>query len=161
MWKTTILFGLCLAVLLVALKWVEYSFFIKDLTLETYLGIVGGVCVLLGGWMGWKLTQGHKAEIEEIKSNLTESPQTVPYPAGNRFTLSPREHEVLVMIAQGLSYQEVADQLHVSLSTVKTHVANIFSKMDVQRRTQAVMLAQNSGLLPPLKVGFYQNHPKG
>jgi len=66
--------------------------------------------------------------------------------------LSPREHEVLVLIAQGLSYQEIADRLFVSLSTIKTHASNIFSKMDVQRRTQAVMVAQKKGLLPPLKV---------
>ena len=71
------------------------------------------------------------------------------YNAQNGFNLSPREFEVLVKIAEGHSYQEIADQLHVSLSTVKTHSANLFSKMDVQRRTQAVMLAQQKGLLTP------------
>ena len=74
------------------------------------------------------------------------------YNPENEFNLSPREHEVLVLIAQGLSYQEIANQLFVSLSTVKTHAANIFSKLDVQRRTQAVMEAQKRGLLPQAKV---------
>lgn len=69
----------------------------------------------------------------------------------NNFNLSPRELEVLELIAKGMSYQEIADQLSVSLSTIKTHASNIFSKMDVQRRTQAVMLAQKTGLIHPTK----------
>jgi NarL family two-component system response regulator LiaR len=151
--KTTLIFGFCLAVLLALLKWLEYSFFVKDLSLEVYLGVVGGFFTLLGIWMGWKLT--HRKGQEKGESNLPI--QEIPwrgYNTQNDFNLSPREHEVLVLIAQGLSYQEIADQLFVSLSTIKTHAANIFSKLHVQRRTQAVMVAQQKGLLPPLKGGL-------
>ena len=152
MWKTTVLFGICMALLLALLKWLEYSFIVKDLKMETYLGIVGGFFTLLGIWMGWKLT--HKKNSGFTGSeNSTQTPEnTGEYDPQNEFNLSPREHEVLVLIAQGLSYQEIADQLFVSLSTIKTHAANIFSKLDVQRRTQAVMVAQKRGLLPPVKV---------
>lgn len=150
--RTTLIFGLCLAVLMALMKWVEYSFFIKDLTLEAYLGIVGAFCAVLGVWMGWKLTHKHQKQLDHIKSAIEQSPENAVYRADNLFNLSPREYEVLVMIARGHSYQEIADKLHVSLSTIKTHAANLFSKMDVQRRTQAVMVAQQSGLLPPLNV---------
>jgi len=150
--KTTLIFGVCLAVLLVLLKWLEYSFFVKDLRLETYLGIVGGLFTLLGTWIGWKFTQKRKERQEVIGKIATSENIRVDYRPENEFNLSPREHEVLVLIAEGLSYQEIADQLFVSLSTVKTHSSNIFSKLNVQRRTQAVMVAQKSGLFTPIKV---------
>jgi NarL family two-component system response regulator LiaR len=155
MWKTTLLFGICLAGLFGLLKWLEYSFIIKDLKMETYLGIVGGIFTILGIWIGWKIT--HKRRLgfsEETESNnsIRQKDNQGKYDPQNEFNLSPREHEVLVLIAQGLSYQEIADQLFVSLSTVKTHASNIFSKLDVQRRTQAVMVAQKSGIIPPVKV---------
>lgn len=161
MWKTTVLFGVCLAVLLALLKWLEYSFFIKDMKLETYLGIVGLIFTFLGIWIGWKLTHGSafsksseltETEFSALENSIDRNEDSGLYNPQNEFNLSPREHEVLVLIARGLSYQEIADQLSESLSTIKTHVANIFSKLDVQRRTQAVMVAQKRGLLPPLKV---------
>jgi len=152
MWKTTVLFGICMAVLLALLKWLEYSFIVKDLRMEAYLGIVGGFFTLLGIWIGWKLTHNKKSETTGSENSIQYPGNSGEYDPQNEFNLSPREHEVLVLIAQGLSYQEIADQLFVSLSTIKTHTANIFSKLDVQRRTQAVMVAQKRGLLPPVKV---------
>ena len=150
--KTTVIFGISLAILLVLLKWLEYSFFVKDLRLETYLGIVGGIFTLLGIWIGWKLTHKHKAREAVMNTDFLQKPDQIEYKPHSRINLSPRELEVLVLISQGLSYQEIADQLFVSLSTIKTHASNIFSKLDVQRRTQAVMVAQKRGLLPPLNV---------
>ena len=137
-----------MAFLLGLLKWAEYVYFMRDLALEAYIGIIGVMCVLLGGWMGWKLTANKRVH------SISELPEDSPaeYDAQNSFGLSPREFEVLELIAKGHSYQEIADKLSVSLSTIKTHASNIFSKMDVQRRTQAVMLAQKKGLLPPLKA---------
>ena len=152
MWKTTVLFGICMAVLLALLKWLEYSFIVKDLKMETYLGIVGGFFTLLGIWMGWKLTHKKNPGLTGSENSIQTIENTGEYDPQNEFNLSPREHEVLVLIAQGLSYQQIADQLFVSLSTIKTHAANIFSKLDVQRRTQAVMVAQKRGLLPQAKV---------
>ncbi|MFZ1678772.1 MAG: response regulator transcription factor [Saprospiraceae bacterium] len=152
MTKTVLLFGFCMAVLLALLKWAEYSFFAKDLALEAYIGIVGLFCTVLGGWIGWNLTRPKiNSETEELNENIDVSDLN-GFAIENKFGLSPREYEVLVLIAQGYSYQEIADQLFLSITTVKTHASNIFSKMDVRRRTQAVMLGQKTGLLPPLKV---------
>lgn len=141
--RTVILFGISLAVLLGLLKWVEYKFLVKDLALEAYIGLVGVFCTLLGSWIGWKLTRPKPSPPENYSPHILAD--------GNSFNLSPREIEVLELIARGHSYQEIADQLSVSLSTIKTHASNIFSKMDVQRRTQAVMLAQKTGLLAHTK----------
>jgi DNA-binding NarL/FixJ family response regulator len=131
---------------MILLKWVEYSFFIRDISLEVYLGIVAVICTVLGIFLGRKISR----EREDASAQAPVISESSPsYPGQNQFNLSPREYEVLVKIAQGHSYQEIADQLHVSLSTIKTHASNIFSKMDVQRRTQAVMVAQQKGLLTP------------
>jgi DNA-binding NarL/FixJ family response regulator len=151
MLKTSLLFGILLAILLAILKWMEFLFFARDLALETYIGLVGLVCTVLGGWIGWKLTRPNLSQ-EEVDHHQSTSQTENSYLVENHFGLSPREYEVLVLISNGLSYQEIADRLFISLSTVKTHASNIFSKMNVQRRTQAVMLAQQSGMLPPIKV---------
>lgn len=149
MTKTVILFGMCMALLLALMKGVEYMFFTKDMALEVYIGIVGVFCTLLGSWIGWKLTRPKVTAGSQVVETLTENHTGNGILVTNDYGLSPREHEVLILIAKGLSYQEIADQLFVSITTVKTHASNIFSKMDVQRRTQAVMLAQKTGLLPP------------
>jgi LuxR family maltose regulon positive regulatory protein len=63
--------------------------------------------------------------------------------------LSEREREILLFVAAGLSNQEVAERLVISITTVKTHVGNIFKKLGVTSRTQAVARAEGMGLLPP------------
>ncbi len=149
MTKTVILFGISMALLLALMKGFEYMFFTKDMALEVYIGIVGVFCTLLGSWIGWKLTRPKVSPGSQEVETPAENQTGNGFFVSNDYGLSPREHEVLVLIAKGLSYQEIADQLFVSITTVKTHASNIFSKMDVQRRTQAVMLAQKTGLLPP------------
>ncbi|PNS43722.1 response regulator [Gardnerella vaginalis] len=63
--------------------------------------------------------------------------------------LTDREREVLIEIAHGLSNQEIANKLFISLPTVKTHVAHILSKIDARDRVQAVVFAYENGLLQP------------
>ena len=135
-----------MAILLALLKWFEYLYFTRDLVLEAYIGIVGVFCTLLGGWIGWNLT--HRRSVDPVSLTTNDAFETW---SPNKYNLSPRELEVLHLIALGLSYQEIAERLSVSLSTIKTHSSNIFSKMDVRRRTQAVMLAQKSGVLATTK----------
>ncbi|WP_342527603.1 response regulator transcription factor [Chryseomicrobium sp. FSL W7-1435] len=70
------------------------------------------------------------------------SPQHVPHDS-----LTEREMEILLLMAKGLSNQEIADQAFITLKTAKTHVSNILSKLDVQDRTQAVIYAYEHQLI--------------
>jgi len=69
-----------------------------------------------------------------------------PAPFGD---LSPREVEVLRLVADGLSNKEIARQLCISLRTVKYHTTSIYTKLNVGSRTQAIARARELGLLPP------------
>ena len=62
--------------------------------------------------------------------------------------LTDRENEILLLIAKGRRNQEIADELFIAIKTVKTHVSNILSKLDVQDRTQAVVYAFQKGIVP-------------
>jgi DNA-binding CsgD family transcriptional regulator len=79
-----------------------------------------------------------------------EPPFATPYPEerARALGISPREHDVLALIAHGLSNQEIGDRLHISETTVKSHVSSLLSKLDARRRTQAVKIAKEYGLLP-------------
>lgn len=74
-------------------------------------------------------------------------PKSAPEISPEELDIRPREMEILQLMAEGLSNQEIADQLFISLSTVKTHNMNLFTKLDVKRRTQAVSKAKELGLL--------------
>lgn len=67
-------------------------------------------------------------------------------------TLSEREREVLTLLAHGLSNQAISTRLCVSRATVKYHCQNVFSKLGVESRTQAVALAYTHNLVPPLRA---------
>ncbi|MFB0615448.1 response regulator [Streptomyces sp. AGS-58] len=76
-------------------------------------------------------------------------PAPAPAPAGAPDGLTTRECEVLVLIAEGLSNQEIARRLHVSTATVKTHINNLFAKTGLKDRAQAVRYAYGKGLVRP------------
>ncbi len=69
-------------------------------------------------------------------------------PAGEPALLSPREHEVLMLIARGFSYAEIARLQTVSVHTVQTHIKNLYSKLSVHSKNEAVFEASRLGLLP-------------
>lgn len=141
--KTIILYGLALALLVLALKVVEYYYFIHDLSLEFYVGLIAIFFAGLGAWAGRRLTSPNKVFVSpplgDFRLNENSLKQT---------GISKRELEVLELIAKGNSNQEIADKLFVSLNTVKTHSSNLFVKLDVKRRTQAIQRAKELRLLP-------------
>lgn len=138
--RTITLYSLALAALVFLLKFLEYRFIIRDLSLEFYFGIVAFLFTALGIWVGLKLTR-KKIVIAGPDFILNESEL-------RRLGISKRELEVLELISLGLSNQQIADKLFVSLNTIKTHSSNLFLKLEVSRRTQAVQRGKELRLIP-------------
>ena len=132
--RIIIVYGIAMAALVGLLKLVEYKYLIRDIPLEFYIGLVALLFTALGIWAGLRLTRRkviHLSEPFEIdETNL------------QKLGISKREYEVLELISRGHSNQEIADKLFVSTSTIKTHVANLFAKLDASRRTQAISRAK-------------------
>lgn len=142
------LYGLALAILVALLKSLEYRYYLRDLSVEFYIGLVAVLFTALGIWVGLKLTRDRNASAETSPhaASAAVSPEELPERL-SRFSISEREYEVLQLIAAGHSNQEIADQLYISLNTVKSHSSNLFSKLDVRRRTQAVQKAKELGII--------------
>lgn len=139
--KTILMYGTAMALLLVLLKVIEYRFVLHDLTLEAAIGILALFFTSLGAWAGIRLARRKTIVVPD--PNFRVNQQEL-----HRLGISKREHEVLELMARGLSNQEIADSLFISLSTVKTHSSNLFQKLGVERRTQALQKARESGILP-------------
>jgi two-component system, NarL family, response regulator LiaR len=137
--RTILIYALAMAALITLLKILEYRFFVRDLSLEFYLGTVALLFSALGVWAGLKLTQKKIVASADFVLNESEL---------QRLGISKREHEVLTLMASGLSNQEIADKLFVSLNTIKTHASNLFLKLEVNRRTQAIQKAKEHSLIP-------------
>lgn len=147
--KHLAIYGLSGGALIVAMRFVEYRFLVLNHSVEIYGAIIAAAFATLGIWLGLTIT-GRNVRVERVTVE-------VPVPAASTFApdaariaalgLTPRELEVLQLIADGLSNKEMADRLFVSENTVKTHTARVFGKLGASRRTQAVQLAKSQGIL--------------
>ena len=145
--KTILLYGIALAILLMLLKAVEYRFWVRDLSMEVYVAIIALFFSALGIWAGLRLTQRRVITIENSPPPISSIPVQASDQLLEKYKISRREYEVLTLIAAGYSNQEIAEKLYVSLNTIKTHSSNLFIKLDVKRRTQAVQKAKELGLM--------------
>jgi NarL family two-component system response regulator LiaR len=148
--KQTIGYGILLALLMFALKWLELRLLIFSNSFEIYAGIIAVLFTALGIWLALKLARP-KVETVVVEKQVFVNPASnfvFNEEALNQLNISRRELEVLQLMAEGMSNQEIAESLFVSLNTIKTHSARIFEKMDVKRRTQAVQMGKQLGLLP-------------
>jgi two-component system, NarL family, response regulator LiaR len=144
------IYGSSLALLLFILKWLELRFLIYDHAFDIYIGAIALLFTLLGIWLALKLSKP--------KTNTVIVEKTVYQPATADFSLnqvsleemglSLREMEVLQLLSKGHSNKSIAEQLFVSLNTVKTHCSKIFEKMEVHSRMQAIEKAKRLGLIP-------------
>jgi DNA-binding CsgD family transcriptional regulator len=155
--------GLIGGVLITVLKWTEYRFLVVEHSIEIYGGLTAATFAVLGIWLGIKLTgPRQKIVVKEVlvpapESAIAESFVPAPFvPAPfvrderkrEDLGITRRELEILELIAQGMSNREIAGKLYVSENTVKTHCSRAFDKLGARRRTQAVQLGKELGLLP-------------
>jgi len=149
-YKHPILYGISLAILLFLLKWLQYRFVIIDHALEIYIGAIALIFTALGIWLALKLAKPkiHTVVVEKEIYKTPATAFTINEDQLAKLGLSKRELEVLQLIAEGLSNQEIAARLFVSLNTIKTHSSRIFEKLDVKRRTQAIEKAKRLNLIP-------------
>jgi DNA-binding CsgD family transcriptional regulator len=143
-----LIYGLCGGILIVMLRMIEFRFLVIEHSIEIYSGLIAALFAGVGIWLGLKLTR--KKEVVVVKEIAI--PATVPFSLNEQrlkdLGITKRELEILELIAQGMSNREIAEKLFVSENTVKTHSSRLFDKLSAKRRTQAVQIAKELGLIP-------------
>ena len=141
-------FGLGGGLLLATSRWVAYRFLVVEHSVAIYGALIAILFAAFGIWLGQTLTR----KKPEIVIKEVEVPVAGPFVRDDRrvskLAITPRELEILGLIASGLSNREIATQLFVSENTVKTHSSRLFDKLGAKRRTQAVQIAKESRLIP-------------
>jgi len=144
-----LLYGICGGILIAFLKFIEYRFIIIEHSIEIYGGLTAILFAGVGIWLGLKLTR--KKEVVLIKEVPVLVPSREPFLVNEvklrDLGITKREHEILALIAQGLSNREIAEKLFVSENTIKTHSSRLFDKLSAKRRTQAVQIGKELGLI--------------
>jgi DNA-binding CsgD family transcriptional regulator len=145
--KRTLLYGALGGGLIAALKVLEYKHFVHAYPTELYGGLVALLFTVIGVYVGLKWTR--PKEVVVVKEVLVRDDRPFAVDAGKltELGITPREHEILLLIAEGLSNREIGERLFVSENTVKTHSSRLFDKLGVNRRVQAVQKGRELGLL--------------
>jgi len=146
--KNVLLYGLLGGVLIAGLKLIEYRWLVVEHSVEIYGGLVAAVFASLGIWLGLRLTRPKETVV--VREVLVPAPVAFVRDAGKLESLgiTPRELEVLELIAEGLSNKEIAARACVSENTIKTHSSRVLDKLGARRRTQAVQRAKELRLIP-------------
>lgn len=148
--KEILLYGFSMAVLLLLLKWLEANFIVFNYRLDLFVGAIAIIFTVLGIWLALKLVKP-KVETRIVEKEVyihNTPPNEINQHEIEKLGISKRELEVLGLMASGLSNEEIAEKLFVSLNTVKTHSSSIFLKLDVKRRTQAAEKAKRLHIIP-------------
>ena len=135
--RTIFVYALALALAAAALEWAEYRYVTRRFSAEIYIALIAAAFAALGIWAGRKLTPAPASAAFERNEAAIRS-----------LGLSPRECEILALLASGQSNKELARTLGISPNTVKTHVARVYEKLDVDRRVQAIEKARWLTLIP-------------
>lgn len=133
--QTILGYGILLAFGAFALDWLEYRYLARAHSREVTILLIAGGFLVLGLWIGTRLTPAPKAEFRKNTAAI------------DAFGITGREYAVLELLASGQSNKGIARDLGVSPNTVKSHLASLFGKLEVQRRTQAVARAQSFNLI--------------
>ena len=146
--RHVLIYGLIGGLLIAVLKLTEYRFLVIDHSIEIYGGLTAAIFALLGIWLGLRIT----GRQERIVVKEVVAPEGKPFVTNESkredLGITRRELEILELIAHGMSNREIAEKLFVSENTVKTHSRRVFDKLGARRRTQAVQMGKEFGLLP-------------
>ena len=135
--KTMVIAAIGLAVGAFILDWLEYQYAVRAFSTEIYIILIAVFFSIVGIWAGGRLSR------HTPKAAFERNQQAIQY-----LGISAREEEVLTRLGEGMSNKEIARALGVSPNTIKTHLAKLYDKLDVVRRTQAVSKAKDLRLIP-------------
>ncbi len=143
-----LIYGLCGGLLVASLRFIEYRFLVVEHSLEIYGGLVALVFAGVGIWLGLKLTKNKEVVVVREIAVPASQPFALNEEKVADLGITRRELEILELIANGMSNREIAEKLFVSENTVKTHSSRLFDKLNARRRTQAVQIGKEMGLIP-------------
>ena len=130
-------YALVLAASAFLLQWLQYRYFVHAFSAEIYIALIAAGFAALGVWTGMRLVRRPASATFEKNSAAIAT-----------LGITPREEEVLGLLAAGKANKEIARQLGVSPNTVKSQVASLYQKLEVRRRTQAIQKARELALIP-------------
>ena len=130
--KNWLIYGSLMGLLMFVLEVTHYKAIVRDVQIELFGVVIGTLFLALGVWLGTTWFR-QKNRIDRYDAS--------------KLGLSKREIEVLELLSQGYSNQEIADRLFVSLNTIKTHISKIYQKLQAKRRTQAIQKARELALI--------------
>lgn len=138
------LYGLAMATLIFWLKWLQWKFLIVDNAIDIYIGLIAIAFTILGVWVANQFIKSRTQTVFVEKEIIVYQPKKfiLNQRELKRLNLTKREYEILKLIVRGNSNADIADQLFLSLSTIKTHVSNLYAKMNVKNRFQAITMAK-------------------
>jgi len=136
-WGRVLIYAASLAVGAFLLQWLEYQYFIRAVSTELYIVFIAALFTALGAWVGTRLTR-LPPPVDFVRNDAVLKTLGV----------TEREVTVLELLAAGDANKEIARKLDISPNTVKTHIASLFAKLEVQRRTQAIQKARALRILP-------------
>jgi NarL family two-component system response regulator LiaR len=139
------IYGVAGGLLIAALKFAEYRFLVVEHSIEIYGGLIAAIFSAVGIWLGLTLTR-REVVIKEVPA--PREPFVADEARVRQVGLTPRELEILQLMARGLSTREMAATLFVSENTVKTHAARVLDKLGANRRIKAVEAARGLGIIP-------------
>lgn len=146
--RHVIAYGVLGGLLIAVLKFIEYRYLVIEHSVEIYGGLVALVFAALGIRLGLTLTRPKETIV--VREVAVPAPSTFVLNVERLEALgiTRRELQILELIADGLSNREIAARIFVSENTVKTHSSRLFDKLSARRRTQAVQIGKQLGLIP-------------
>jgi DNA-binding CsgD family transcriptional regulator len=146
--RRVLLYGSIGGVLIALLKYIEYQYLVRAYPAEVYGGLLAVIFTAVGIYLGLKWTRRNEVVVVKEVRVRDEGPFVLNAVKLKELGITQREHEILGLIAEGLSNKEIGERLFVSENTVKTHSSRLFEKLSVGRRVQAVQKGKELGLIP-------------